>query len=668
MRLVLLTLLSAAISDGYSQRLMPGRLDSIQRVREVVVVSRPAAREVIPAQRLQGGQLEKLGGHSVADAVRYFSGLQIKDYGGVGGIKTVNVRSMGSAHLGVFYDGVELGNAQNGQVDLGQLSLDNVEEIALYNGQRSAIFQPAGDFGNAGSVYIRTKVPKFVPGKSYNLKFRASYGSSGEVFRFSTLYEQRLSSAVCASLNAESLTATGKYKFRYKRNNTDGSTAYDTTAVRQNGDVWAFRAEANVYGILPRGQWSFKAYMYNSGRGIPGAIVNNVWRRGERQWDHNMFVQGSVQKSFGDRFSTRLLAKYAYYNTRYANRDTTSLLVDNKYRQQEFYVSTANVYEIVPGWSVSMSYDFRWNKLNSDMRAFVYPHRYSNFVSVASAVDLRRFKMQGSLLGTFVKDHTLRMADKPSVYKLTPAVFVSVYPFATQDFSVRAFAKKSFRMPTFNELYYADMGNAMLRPETAVQYDLGLVFDRHWAGRPLRHFRIQADGYYNAVRDKVIAYPKGQQFRWTMLNLGRVRILGADVGAEAVLCPVGDLFLTGRVQYTYQQARDVTDPSTSFYNDQIPYIPWHSGSVVLGVGYRSFDFNYSFIYAGERYSQQENILANHLQPWYTSDVSMTYRFDWRKTRFRLTLEINNLFSQDYDVIINYPMPKRNYALSVDVVI
>ena len=124
---------------------------------------------------------------SVADALRYFSGLQLKDYGGVGGIKTVNIRSMGSNHLGVFYDGIELGNAQNGQIDLGQFSLDNVEEISLYNGQKSAVFQPAVDFGNAGSVYIRTRMPRFADGRRSNLVARVKYGSS-DTFRFSTLW------------------------------------------------------------------------------------------------------------------------------------------------------------------------------------------------------------------------------------------------------------------------------------------------------------------------------------------------------------------------------------------------------------------------------------------------------------------------------------------------
>ena len=62
---------------------------------------------------LSGERLQRLNSHNVADALRYFSGIQIKDYGGVGGLKTVNIRSMGTNHVGVFYDGIELGNAQN---------------------------------------------------------------------------------------------------------------------------------------------------------------------------------------------------------------------------------------------------------------------------------------------------------------------------------------------------------------------------------------------------------------------------------------------------------------------------------------------------------------------------------------------------------------------------
>ena len=648
------------VTASAQEHVVPAHADSIRHISEVVVSSRMSMRQTIPSATLKGEELRRMSSLSVADALRYFSGLQLKDYGGVGGIKTVNIRSMGSNHLGVFYDGIELGNAQNGQIDLGQFSLDNVEEISLYNGQKSAVFQPAVDFGNAGSVYIRTRMPRFADGRRSNLVARVKYGSS-DTFRFSTLWEQRLGSNVSSSLSAGVLTSSGRYKFRYRRVTAQGTTAYDTTAVRHNGDMWAFRVEGNVKGQMRHGLWSMKAYTYNSERGIPGAIVSNVWRRGERQWDHNTFVQGMAQQSVGRRFSTKMLAKYAYYDTRYVNNDTTQMHVDNTFRQQEVYVSWANVYELTGWWSLSASYDFKWNKLNADLPRFAYPHRYSNYVSVATAADLGRLKIQASLMNVWVKDHARNVRTAKALSACTPALFVSVRPFDVQWLSLRAFAKRSYRMPTFNDLYYTDVGNANLRPESAVQYDMGVLAEQRWSHGAVRRLMLQADGYYNTVHDKIVAYPKGQQFRWTMLNLGRVHIKGLDIQAQADMAVTHSLMATLRMQYTYQDARDVTSPATSYYRDQIPYIPWHSGSVVAGLQWRGWDLTYSMIYTGERYSQQENIAYNHLQPWYTSDMTLA----WHDGRWRVRLDVNNLFSQDYDVILNYPMPKRNYMLSVE---
>ena len=53
-----------------------------------------------------------------AMALKRFAGVQVKDYGGVGGMKTVNIRGLGAGHTGVTYDGVQVGDCQSGQVDL----------------------------------------------------------------------------------------------------------------------------------------------------------------------------------------------------------------------------------------------------------------------------------------------------------------------------------------------------------------------------------------------------------------------------------------------------------------------------------------------------------------------------------------------------------------------
>ena len=56
---------------------------------------------------------------------------------------------------------------------------------------------------------------------------------------------------------------------------------------------------------------------------------------------------------------------------------------------------------------------------------------------------------------------------------------------------------------------------------------------------------------------------------------------------------------------------------------------------------------------------------NYMQPWYTSDLSASYRFAVGQHECRLTAEVNNLLDQQYDVIANYPMPGRNFAVTFE---
>lgn len=634
-----------------------------QHLKEVEVIAQKQQKETIPVQTLSGEELSRLNSNSVADALRYFAGVQVKDYGGVGGIKTVNIRSMGTNHTGVVYDGVQLGNAQNGQIDLGQFSLDNIEALSLHNGQKSALLQPARDFGNAGTVYLRTRTPVFEAGETYHARAAIRFGSF-DLLNPSALVELKLSERVNASLSAEWLNSSGKYKFRYRRVNPAGELAYDTTAVRQNGDINATRLELNFNGLLQRGSWHFKAYSYNSERGVPGAIVNNVWRRGERIWDTNSFVQGSTMLTFG-RWTTMENIKYAFYRTHYVNNDDKQIKIDNLYRQREFYFSTANQFEINSWWSASASYDFMWNTLDADVYGFARPDRTTSLLSVATAVDFNRVAFTASGLATMVHDHLDGQESPADKSVFTPAVYASFYPLRSKGFSVRAFYKKSFRMPTFNDLYYADMGNSKLSPERVAQYNVGLLFDKLYPGF-VSAMRFSTDVYYNKVHDKIVAYPKGQQFRWTMLNLGVVDIRGIDVTALLTVSPARETFVTLRGQYTYQKAIDITSPADNYYRHQIPYIPHHSGSAVVNAGWRNLGLNYSWIYVGSRYNQQENIRYNYTQPWYTSDVSVSYDFNIGRVKARALAEINNLLSQDYDVILNYPMPKRNYRISLTV--
>ena len=641
---------------------------------EVEVIGRKPYRETIPAQVLDGKRLEALEGHSVADAMRYFAGIQIKDYGGVGGVKTVDMRSMGTNHMGIFYDGIQLGNAQNGQIDLGKFSLDNIEQISLYNGRRSEILQSAEGFGSAGTVYLESRRPKFPAYRRLAGSLTMRLGSFGVVNPAARL-DYKFSDKVSATLSAEYLHATGRYKFRYRRLYEDGEVAWDTTAVRQNGDIRAWRLEGGLYGNLRRGSWQAKAYYYDSERGIPGAIVNNVWKNSQRQWDRNFFLQGRFQKYITPRYALQINAKYARDHMRYLNPDTTLMYIDNTFDQNEIYISAAQRLTLIPGWDAALSVDYQWNQLDADLAMFAHPVRNTVMAALSTAAAFGPVRAQGSLLATFVADrtHTADPAGGPDIKgkkhfrRWTPAIFFSYQPLRDEEFHLRAFFKQTFRMPTFNDLYYTDVGNASLRPERTTQYDAGISYTTDFAGsRFWQQMHLSADGYYNLVNDKIIAVPKGNgQYRWMMMNIGKVHIGGLDLTGNLQVNPIDQLLIGLNLSYTLQYALDYSDPSDNdaygTYRGQISYIPRHSGSVAGHAQWRGASLDYSFIYVGERYTNSSNIEANRVLPWYTHDLTLSYRLELKKhMALRFTLEINNLFDQQYEVISNYPMPGRNF--------
>ena len=642
--------------------------DTLLKLKEVTIYSNRMQKKMSPVQILSGKELEKLNVYSVADALRYFSGVQIKDYGGIGGLKTVNIRSMGSHHVGVFYDGIELGNAQNGVVDLGRFSLDNMEVISLYNGQKSAIFQPAKDYSSASAIYMQTRKPLFKGEKKNNLNIGVKGGSFSTI-NPSLLWEHRFNERISSSISTEYMYTSGRYKFTYAKK--DG---YDTTAVRQNGDVRMLRLENAFFGKVPKGEWKAKAYLYNSERGYPGAAVREEpgkFRHQDRQWDTNLFVQGSFQNYFKPWYSLLANGKYAYDYLHYLSDprlDVTTMYVDNYYRQQEIYASAAHLFTIYPWWSMSLSNDFQWNTLRADLIDFVYPTRNTILTSAATSFDFNRLMLQASLLYTHVDDNTrTKGANAGTKNKYTPSVIATWQPLTKLPLNVRAFYKKVFRMPTLNDLYYTFIGNKDLKPEYTTQYDVGITFSHTWNNHWLKSLDLQIDGYYSEVDDKIIAMPTSNQFRWTMINLGHVEIRGLDAAIRGEW-GFGKVELSTLFNYTYQKAQDFTDPTSEWYGGQIPYIPWHGGSIILNGSYQTWSCNYSFIYTGERYEAVANIPENYAQPWYTHDFSLSKTFQWGKTGIRVTTEINNIFNQQYEVVQCYPMPGTSFKIKLNVML
>ena len=237
----------------------------------------------------------------VADILRHFTGVQIKDYGGVGGLKTINVRSLGSEHVGIFLDGIQVDNAQNMQVDLGRFSTDGFETVSLFNGQKTHRLQTAKEYASGTAVHLNTERPKPLNGSEGRLRLRTG---SFATINPSFLWDKTLSSTLILRTAAEFLTSNGKYKY----------PCFDTTLVRENGDIKSLRMEALLFGRIKEGVWQIRIYSYGSERGFPGPVIRRAMGfpfSAERQADQDLFAQGSWNQDWTPRYATALRFKYS---------------------------------------------------------------------------------------------------------------------------------------------------------------------------------------------------------------------------------------------------------------------------------------------------------------------------------------------------------------------
>jgi outer membrane cobalamin receptor len=314
----------------------------VYQIREVTVTEQYRNTEVrasAPLQILSSKQIEKLNTLQVSDAVKYFSGVTLKDYGGIGGLKTVTVRSLGAAHTAVSYDGITLTDCQTGQIDVGRFSLDNVDMLSLNNGQSDNIFQPARMFASASLLNIRTLSPKFSNNKTLNGKASLKGGSFG-LLNPSFLLQQKISPKYAVTLSGEWLSAHGEYPYLLQHSYLgDGTTSNET---RKNSDVQNFRIEGALHANFSENESGYlKAYFYNSERGLPGGTIlyNEGAFTSQRMWDNTFFVQSHYENHFSKLLSLQLNAKYHHGYIHYT--DTAVLnnvgYEESYFTQNEYY-------------------------------------------------------------------------------------------------------------------------------------------------------------------------------------------------------------------------------------------------------------------------------------------------------------------------------------------
>ncbi len=632
-----------------------------QYVPEIEVKARRLSEEVKslqPIQRMNRERMERLGIQSVADAVRRFAGTTVRDYGGIGGLKTVSVRSLGATHTAVSLDGVAISNCQAGQIDIGRFSMDNIEELSLAVGQSNDLLQSARGYASAGILNIRTQRPLFANrNEMWRVQlYGGSFGYVAPSLRYARIFGQR----TVFMVDGNYMNANGIYPFILKNGKKS------TKEHRNNSDIYSWQLETNLFHTFrDSSKLETKVHYYQSERGLPGGVVFYNPTSNERLWDENFFAQAVYERNLSSQCDFRATGKYNHSWNRY--EDTNVKYQGGKqidvHRQDEYALTAAFRWEALPQLTFSLAQDAVFNKLRNNIDLSPNPLRFSSLTAINAIWRNNSITTRATLVGTWVTDKVYAGKAPDDRKAISPSVAFTWRPFEGETFFLRALYKNTFRVPSFNDLYYRRMGNIHLKPEDATEYNIGMTWERTPINI-LEKLALSVDAYYNKVENKIVAFPS--VYIWRMANFGKVDIKGLDVTLTSGL-KLSDAFSVDiSAAYSFQSAIDLTDPEAKNYKDQIPYTPRHSGNLSCTLNTPWIELGYSLVAVGERYFLEQNVPVNLVEDYVEHSLTLSRSFKWSKVGMRLQGEWINFTDEQYEVIRYYPMPGRSWRVKLRI--
>ena len=667
----LLLLLLLCNCSAWAQQTDTLKRTTLEEVRISESKAPSEQRSITPTQVVSAEKIEQLGALQVSDVLKHIAGVTLKDYGGVGGVKTVSARGLGSQFSTLTIDGVAVSDAQNGQIDLSRYTTGESAYISFSNGQQDNLLQTARSFAAGNVVNMETRAPQFLFAEKTNLAVGIDCGSFGLLSPHLQL-ERKLSDKLTLTLFANYLQSRGDYPFTIHYTNSQNDSS--SQARREHSETRMLTSDLNLfYTINTRQHLSAKIHWMKSDLNLPGPVIFYTQKASESSTADLLFVQTKYGwKSKSEKWELSAVGKYQQSADTYT--DTLSHLY-NSYNQQEGYLSGTLLFHASKHLRFSLANDGALNALHSNKTDNNEVTRWTTLHVLAANAQWSRLTLSGNLLlnNTHERQNLDLDHDLNHWIKGSPYFGINLLAFQRNDtlllnshtLRLRYFFKENYRIPNFSELYFSEYHD-QLRPEKALQHNIGLTYNAYrdslWNLGGVNAL-LTADAYYNRVSDKIIAIPTRSMFLWTMMNLGNVSILGLDTKADLQFtCGRWETTLTAT--YSYQHATDRSDPEAKTYGHQIAYTPRHSGSLSLYVSNPYLDFGYNATFVGKRYSGNQNSPQNSLAAYIDQGIVLSHTFDLKQGELKLRAQLFNLLDVQYEIVKNYPMMGRNFRLFV----
>ncbi len=583
-------------------------------------------------------EIAKSNAQTVTELLQRVSGVFVKRYGNSGQQQSIAIRGSEANQVLVLIDGQTATNPQSGQTGLNNVMLNNIERVEILKGGASALF---GSNAVAGVINLVTKSGP--ESRKTEASFQQALAAFG-THQLGLQIGQRLS-RVRYSLAVDWLESDGDFGF------VNVSRVSRPTQKRSNADFGSYNAFARLkWDVSTRANLEMRAQLYDLSTGTPGEISNPtpLARSGNRRYLTNLSLTSSV----GEKSLVSVSAHYDVFNNDFENPERA--VFDGSNDNTSYGLQARHSLEFSPQHLVTYGAEYQHDEVSGNNIAG-HPTResFSLFARGKSS-----FGNKSGVLFKSLGVYPALRVDKFTRLdtEVSPKVSVSLNDFVTAGLKLVIGAGRSFRVPSFNSLFFISTvqvrNNPELKPERATEFDFGLHYDAH--GSRAGQFRFSGVYFHRNV-DGIILWLPDFRFIWSPRNIASVISRGVELSLSWT---AASEVLKLESNYTFNDSRFDLPGN----RQAVPYRPRHVLNSKLTLLMAGFNIRLDQSWVSERFPNVAG--TNAIPAYWLLDFTVSREFGIGSLQLLPKFSLNNLFSKRYAVVSNFPMPGREFRISL----
>lgn len=543
---------------------------------------------------------------SLTSLLNYNTNIYFKE-NGLGMVSSPSFRGTTASQTAVVWNGINVNSQLNGQTDFNLLNARDFNNISVRAGGGSVAY---GSSAIGGSIHLNNDLSF---GNRFNNSLRTDYGS------FNT---------VGVNYHVDAATEDFTANAGISHNSSDNDYDYPgTNKTNENGQYYNTSLNIGMaYKLDQKNILRFYSYLFDGERHFSGTLAAPS-RSKYQSTDSRNLVEWS---GYFGKFTSRLKGAYLYEKYKYYENYRNDLYTNGNVKT---YIARYDLtYDVSETIKLNTILDYTHN--NGEGSDIIHKKRDIGSASLLMKHELTtRFKYE---LG--VRKEITDSYESPVLFSL------GINTLINRFYTIKLNASRNFRIPTYNDLYWAGSGNPNLKPESSYQAEFGNEFK-------FKGLTLSVTGYYIKMRD-MLQWTPGTNGIWSPGNIGKSK----SYGVESILnwnkkLGAGNVAVTGTYAYTISR-KDESDK-------QLIYVPLHKATASVAYSYKNASVYYRHLFNGEVFTSSDNKYS--LDPYNVGSAGAEYTIKALKG-IDVGVQVNNVWDEEYLAYEVRPMPGRNYTM------